>query len=104
MTEIQPFVFLGCLDLNELLPHEAHDVRELLEQLEKVPVESVFCHTSAALLHRPQHVVALLLVHLGHLASLVGAASDGKRTTGGPGMPRPPAIGSGINRRPRSPG
>jgi hypothetical protein len=53
MSETQPFVFLGCLDLNELLPHEAHDARELLEQLEKVPVESVFCHTSAALLHRP---------------------------------------------------
>jgi hypothetical protein len=53
MTETQPFVFLGCLDLNELLPHEAHDVRELLDQLGKVPVESVFCHTSAALLHRP---------------------------------------------------
>ena len=53
MTETKPFVFLGCLDLNELLPHEAHDARELLEQLEKVPVESVFCHTSAALLHRP---------------------------------------------------
>ena len=53
MSETQPFVFLGCLELNELLPHEAHDARELLEQLERVPIESVFCHTSASLLHRP---------------------------------------------------
>src|SRR5260370_16980554 len=53
MSETRPFVFLGCLDLTELLPHEAHAARELLEQLEKVPVESVFCHPSAALLHRP---------------------------------------------------
>ena len=53
MTPTEPFVFLGCLELNELLPHEAHDARELLQQLERVPVESIFCHTSAALLHRP---------------------------------------------------
>ncbi len=53
MSPTEPFVFLGCLELNELLPHEAHDARELLEQLERVPVESVFCHTSASLLHRP---------------------------------------------------
>lgn len=53
MSGAEPFVFLGCLELRELLPHEAHDARELLQQLELVPVESVFCHTSAALLHRP---------------------------------------------------
>jgi hypothetical protein len=53
MTPTQPFVFLGCLELNEVLAHEAHDARELLEQLERVPVESIFCHTSASLLHRP---------------------------------------------------
>lgn len=52
MSPTDPFVFLGCLELNELLAQEAHDARELLEQLEKVPVESIFCHTSAALLHR----------------------------------------------------
>jgi truncated hemoglobin YjbI len=53
MSPIEPFVFLGCLELSELLPNEAHDVRQLLEQLGRVPVESIFCHTSAALLHRP---------------------------------------------------
>jgi hypothetical protein len=47
-----PFVFLGCLELRELLVFEAHDARELGETLEKVPVESVFCHMSAVLMHR----------------------------------------------------
>jgi len=50
---VEPFVFLGCVDLRELLPNEARDVRELLDQLGRVPVESLFCHTAAALLHRP---------------------------------------------------
>ena len=48
---VEPFVFLGCVDLRELLPYEARDVRELLDQLGRVPVESLFCHTAAALLH-----------------------------------------------------
>lgn len=48
----EPFIFLGCVDLRELLPYEARDARELLEQLGRVPVESLFCHTAAALLHR----------------------------------------------------
>jgi hypothetical protein len=48
----EPFVFHGCLHLKELLPYEARDVRELLEEVGRVPVESLFCHTAAALLHR----------------------------------------------------
>jgi hypothetical protein len=48
----EPFVFCGCVDLRELLPYEARDVRELLEQLARVPTESLFCHTAAAVLHR----------------------------------------------------
>ncbi len=48
----EPFVFHGCIDLKELLPYEARDVRELLDQVGRVPVESLFCHTAAALLHR----------------------------------------------------
>ncbi|HEV8441048.1 MAG TPA: DUF5752 family protein [Methylomirabilota bacterium] len=52
MTEVEPFVFSGCLELRELTPYEAHDARELLEQLPRVPVQSIFCHTAAALLHR----------------------------------------------------
>ncbi|HET7874449.1 MAG TPA: DUF5752 family protein [Methylomirabilota bacterium] len=53
MAAPEPFVFQGCVQLRELLPHEAHDVRELLEQLHRVPAESIFCHTSALLLQRP---------------------------------------------------
>jgi hypothetical protein len=48
----EPFVFCGCVDLRELLPYEARDVRELLDQLGRVPTESLFCHTAAAVLHR----------------------------------------------------
>ena len=51
-VSIEPFVFCGCVDLRELLPYEARDVRELLEQLARVPTESLFCHTAAAVLHR----------------------------------------------------
>ncbi len=53
MPTAEPFVFLGCLELRELLGHEAHDARELLEELHRVPAEAIFCHTSAALLHKP---------------------------------------------------
>ena len=49
---VTPFVFHGCVDLKEMLPFEARDVRELLEQVGRVPVESLFCHTADALLHR----------------------------------------------------
>jgi len=52
MTSPEPFAFLGCLELRELLPWEAHDARELGTALEKVPAESVFCHMSAVLMHR----------------------------------------------------
>ena len=51
MTE--PFVFLGCLELRGLTAYEARDARELMEQLSRVPLESIFYHTAATLLHRP---------------------------------------------------
>ena len=47
-----PFVFLGCLELREILAAEARDERELLEQLHQVPDECVFSHLSGVLLHR----------------------------------------------------
>ena len=52
MSDVAPFVFLGCLELRELLPFEAHDARELGEHLERVPAASVFCHMAAVLMHR----------------------------------------------------
>ena len=47
-----PFVFQGCVHVCEMMPHEAHDTRGLLEHIKQVPAESVFCHTSALLIHR----------------------------------------------------
>lgn len=52
MSGVDPFVFLGCLELRELLDFEAHDARELGEHLERVPAESVFYHMAAVLMHR----------------------------------------------------
>jgi hypothetical protein len=53
MAAVEPFVFQGCVRLCELLPYDAHDARELLEQIRRVPVASIFCHTSVLLVHRP---------------------------------------------------
>jgi uncharacterized protein DUF5752 len=47
-----PFVFLGCAQVRELLGHDAHDARELLVELARVPDESTFCHTAGGLLRR----------------------------------------------------
>ncbi len=40
-----PFHFLGCWELREMLGRRAYDERELLEQLEEVPLDSVYFHT-----------------------------------------------------------
>jgi hypothetical protein len=53
MTATEPFLFFGCLEVREITAHEARDARELLEQLPRASLESIFCHTAAALLHRP---------------------------------------------------
>ncbi len=53
MPAAKLFVFQGCVQVCELLPHEAHDARELLEGIRHVPAESIFCHTSVLLMHRP---------------------------------------------------
>jgi uncharacterized protein DUF5752 len=53
MSAVDPFIFYGCLELRELTAHEARDARELLDQLQRVPLESIFCHAAASLLHRP---------------------------------------------------
>lgn len=50
--DVQPFVFLGCAQVRELLGHEARDARELLAELARVPDESTFCHTAGGLLRR----------------------------------------------------
>jgi hypothetical protein len=52
MSETSPFIFLGCLEVRELLGIEARDERELLEHLPHVPDECIFSHLAGALLHR----------------------------------------------------
>jgi len=51
-SDVQPFVFLGCAPVRELLGHEARDARELAAELARVPDESTFCHTAGGLLRR----------------------------------------------------
>ncbi len=51
---MQPFVFIGCVELRETLDYRADDERELLERLEEIPAGSVFYHTHGYFLrHRP---------------------------------------------------
>jgi hypothetical protein len=45
-----PFVFLGCIELQELLGLRARDERELMEQLERAPLGSVYYHTHSVFL------------------------------------------------------
>jgi hypothetical protein len=47
-----PFVFLGGIELREMLGVKARDERELMEHLERVPVESIFYHTHSVFLRR----------------------------------------------------
>ena len=41
----QPFRFIGCSELREILGKEAEDEKRLVELLEEVPVDSVYYHT-----------------------------------------------------------
>jgi len=51
---MQPFIFIGCVELRESLDYRADDERELLERLEEIPAGSVFYHTHGYFLrHRP---------------------------------------------------
>jgi hypothetical protein len=52
VTDAATFIFLGCLEVLEILGLTARDERELVEHLHGVPDECVFSHLSGALLHR----------------------------------------------------
>lgn len=54
MVAARPFVFVGCIELREILGHRARDERELMERLEQVPAGSVYCHTHSVFLRHPQ--------------------------------------------------
>src|SRR5207247_10475333 len=45
-----PFHFFGCWELREMLGRRAYDERELLEQLEEVPLDSIYFHTHSGFL------------------------------------------------------
>jgi hypothetical protein len=46
MTEArQPFHFMGCWELREMLGRRANDEQELLDALDEVPVDSIYFHT-----------------------------------------------------------
>jgi hypothetical protein len=49
-TARAPFHFLGCWELREMLGRRVYDERELLEQLEEVPLDSIYYHTHTCLL------------------------------------------------------
>jgi hypothetical protein len=49
-----PFVFVGCLELREILGQRARDERELMEQLERIPLGSVYYHTHSVFLRHHQ--------------------------------------------------
>jgi uncharacterized protein DUF5752 len=52
-----PFVFIGCVELRQLLGRRAMDERELMDRLEDLPAGSVFYHTHGYFLrHRPMSI------------------------------------------------
>lgn len=54
MTEAnQPFQFIGCSELQEIVGEQAEDEKELAELLEEVPLDSIYFHTHSFFLrHR----------------------------------------------------
>ncbi len=47
-----PFVFFGCIELREILGLRGRDERELMEHLERAPLDSVYYHTHSVFLRR----------------------------------------------------
>lgn len=50
----RPFIFVGCLELREILGRKARDERELMEGLEQVPAGSIYYHTHSVFLRHPR--------------------------------------------------
>ena len=49
----RPFEFTGCVELREILGRRARDERELMEEIEGAPAESIYYHTDSVFLRRP---------------------------------------------------
>lgn len=54
MAEPAPFAFFGCIELREILGLRARDERELMENLERAPLDSVYYHTHSVFLRHHQ--------------------------------------------------
>ena len=54
MAAPPPFVFVGCIELREILARRARDERELMEELEQIPLGSVYYHTHSVFLRHPR--------------------------------------------------
>jgi hypothetical protein len=54
MPENKPFIFVGCLELREILGRRARDERELMEGLEQIPAGSIYYHTHSIFLRHPR--------------------------------------------------
>ncbi|MBI4591022.1 MAG: hypothetical protein HY725_19520 [Candidatus Rokubacteria bacterium] len=54
MAQPAPFIFFGCIELREILGLRARDERELMEQLERAPLGSVYYHTHSVFLRHHQ--------------------------------------------------
>lgn len=48
-----PFQFMACWELREMLGRRAADVQELLDGLEEVPLDSIYFHTHSYFLRHP---------------------------------------------------
>ena len=49
----RPFALTGCIELREILGRRARDERELMEEIEQAPAESIYYHTDSVFLRRP---------------------------------------------------
>lgn len=54
----EPFAFVGCIELREILGKEAENEKELAELLDEVPLDSIYYHTHSYFL-RHQFVAGL---------------------------------------------
>ncbi len=54
MAHPRSFVFIGCVELKEILGRRAQDERELMEALEQIPLGSVYYHTHSVFLRHPR--------------------------------------------------
>ncbi len=51
-NQVEPFVFMACSELQELLGIRAEDERRLVELLEEVPLDSIYFHTHSYFLRQ----------------------------------------------------